>query len=507
MNNQVALDGTARRIELGAGFALRAQGLKGSVQIQGPPSPDTRGPERPTPALSQALENALISTVRTLELNVRTVPAPAAEAPLRGPAGDDALELEVPDLGSDFGQVVLQVDENGVATWHFPLTVAQRIETPQVRGAGGVKKFRIRRFTPAAAPTGVDETRGLVSLVGRKVLKVLVFRLADPVLGPVSDAFAQRWEVTNRPYGLHRLTPENYSQPRAQELTPADWPPLAGGRSLWFIHGTFSTAHDAFCGLSPAVVEQLNRRYQQRVFSFNHFSLSHGPSQNVRWLLDQLPNADPPLEIDIISHSRGGLVARVLAEPPAPLAEAVAAKLRVRRVVFVGTPNHGTLLADPDHMVEMIDRFTTALNLMPAGNVEAVLEGILVLVKLIGHAALKGLDGLASMRPGGEFLQALAKGPKTQAEYYAISADFAPPEPGFKAFLAQRVADKVADRIFGHEANDLVVPTEGVFMDLPNANFPIPNNRLLRFGPEAGVCHTTYFRHPKTCQALLEWLQ
>src|SRR5208282_3676199 len=129
-------------------------------------------------------------------------------------------------------------------------------------------------------------------------------------------------------------------------------------------------------------------------------ALADAPDDNVRWLLAHLPSS--PMQVDIVCHSRGGLVARVLAERNARLG-LDASRIDVRRIVFCGVPNGGTALADPDHMVDMIDRFTTALTLFPTGPITETFEALITVVKIVGHGALKGLPGLASMRPKGTF--------------------------------------------------------------------------------------------------------
>jgi hypothetical protein len=177
---------------------------------------------------------------------------------------------------------------------------------------------------------------------------------------------------------------------------------------LLFIHGTFSTAHGAFALIEPAAFKTLFDRYDGRVFAFNHFTLSHDPRRNVEWLAGQLPGGDS-LELDIVCHSRGGLVARTIAEQPSVFGLDTS-RFKVRRIVFVGVPNSGTLLAHPDHMMKMIDRFTTALNVFPGGAVTETLEAIITAVKVLAHGALKGLQGLASMQPDGEFLKKLNQG-------------------------------------------------------------------------------------------------
>ena len=49
--------------------------------------------------------------------------------------------------------------------------------------------------------------------------------------------------------------------------------------------------------------------------AFDHFTLSEDPRQNIQWFFEQLPE-DITLDLDVVTHSRGGLVARVLTEAP-----------------------------------------------------------------------------------------------------------------------------------------------------------------------------------------------
>jgi hypothetical protein len=239
------------------------------------------------------------------------------------------------------------------------------------------------------------------------------------------------------------------------------------------------------------------------VLAFNHFSLSHSPRRNIEWLLAHVPAG--AFEFDIVCHSRGGLVARTLAEHPAVF-ELNAARIKVPRLVCVGVPNAGTLLAHPDHMVKLLDRVTTSLNLFPSGPVTETLEAIITAVKVIGHGALGGLDGLASMNPSGKFLSELNQGPASDTVYHAIAADYEPTDEGLKALIAGKVADAVADRVFGNDANDLVVPLTGAFGANGCAAFPIPDERVVQLPPTAGVMHTQLFGHPQTGKKLLEWL-
>ena len=80
------------------------------------------------------------------------------------------------------------------------------------------------------------------------------------------------------------------------------------------------------------------KQYEQ-VLGFEHHTVSRTPLINAAELARKF--ADSDAEIDIVCHSRGGLVTRWFCES---LDRQIARK---RRVVFVGCPLQGTSLADP----------------------------------------------------------------------------------------------------------------------------------------------------------------
>jgi hypothetical protein len=372
------------------------------------------------------------------------------------------------------------------------------------RGAGGATRFRIPG-TLIPAPAGAPEAsqRSLLGAVTRRVLKVLVYPLTDPVFGALGDAIASRWEQAKRPYRLRAFTPAAFDAAGAAPLASADVAAMAAaGPVLLFVHGTFSTSHGAFAGLPRAVMAQLHERYGGRVMAFDHPTLSEDPPSNVRWLLSRLPAQ--PIELDIVCHSRGGLVSRLLSEQPAHFG-LDAAHVKVRRIVLAGVPNGGTLLADPDHMVHMIDRLTTVLAMIPDGGAAEFLEALVTAVKVIGRGALKGLDGLACMRPAGDFLSVLNAPGGAAAEYFSVASDYEPADRGLRGLVAG-VADNVADQVFGNAANDLVVPMAGVHELDGHAGFPVDAARRLQFGRELGVAHTGLFAQPMLSRSLVEWL-
>jgi pimeloyl-ACP methyl ester carboxylesterase len=80
---------------------------------------------------------------------------------------------------------------------------------------------------------------------------------------------------------------------------------------LLFIHGTNSNTEGGFKELrTNSAYNKLFAFYGGRVLAFEHKTLSESPVKNVTDLLNALPNE---IAIDIVSHSRGGIVADLLA--------------------------------------------------------------------------------------------------------------------------------------------------------------------------------------------------
>lgn len=471
---------------------LRTPGLAGEVEVHPAGSAGMRSAELSTSTLNTALANERVETLHTISIrNTREVSVP--DVPTRTTsAGDAALELSIPAAGDDWGQVVLAVDEAGVITWSFARDEENRLDV--TRGAER-RTFVVQRAV--APPGGEGETRGLIGAVGKKLLKVLVFPLLDPVIGKVGNHFAARWERERRPYRCRRFAPSSYREPTGPTLEPADWQRLSGGRALLAIHGTFSQAHASFGGLGVNEMEALYHLYDGRVFAFDHPTLSEDPQQNVDRLTEGIPEG-VHLDLDILCHSRGGLVSRVLSERPRqPRLES--RSVRVHRVVFVATPNRGTVLTDMRHMGDLVDVYTNLLNFLPTNGATEILEGVITVVKLLAVGAVKGLKGLQAMNPSGPFLRGLNRGPKLDTGYYALASDFEPTAPGWKDY----VADRVMDRIFG-AANDLVVPTAGVHEANGSGCFPITQHHC--FPAAEGVAHTSFFSHSGAASRILDWL-
>ncbi len=498
-------------VDLGRGIRLHAPGLQGQAQVEDAAPGGTRSAtvEPTTEAMTQALAASGMREQALVTADLRPVPGAGTGDPdaTRGSGDDDAdlVVLDVPDPGEEWGQVLMAVHEGGVISWHMPEPATT--SAGATRGGDAVQ-FRID--LPELGPP-VDEaareddeegaTRGLIGLAGRVLLKALVFPIAKEVAGRVTAKLVRNWEDEHRPYGLRWFGPGD--DPRAgTAVARTDLADLAAGRALLLVHGTFSTSATGFGQLSDDVVGRLARAYDGRVFTFEHPSVATSPDDNLAWLQHELAGA-PRLDLDVVTHSRGGLVGRLLAGGLGEVPE-----MQVRNLVFGATPNHGTLLAQPDHVVAFLDRATTLLNLAPPGPadiVQAAMEGILVGVKAIVAGGLEHLTGLTGMNPASPWLEDLnaRAGTNDTTTFRAIAADFEP-TGALRRAIKMRVQDEVVDRVMGNVDNDTVVPTLGVTGTASDPASLVADPLVYATGD--GVHHSNIFAKRRTHDALEEWL-
>jgi pimeloyl-ACP methyl ester carboxylesterase len=327
--------------------------------------------------------------------------------------------------------------------------------------------------------------------VGKKILKVLAFKLIDAAAGAAAQLFASRWENDRRTHRLRGFAGDSYGRGDVGDLTDDEIRALAGGPALMFVHGTMSVTHGAFHRLPKDAVAALHEAYSGRVFAFDHPTVSVTPTENARWLGTRLRDAN--LTVDVLAHSRGGLVARVLAEQPAA-AGITPNELTVRNLVMVATPNAGTALAHKKHLGELVDTWTNLLELVPDNAVTDVLAIVVSVVKQLAVGALGGLDGLMSMNPDGDYLKGFLNGPGAPGfdgsggKYVAVAADF---EPAVGSSLGRFARDRVTDAVFEGAPNDLVVPRDGVFGANGSPRFPIENP--VQIGAADAIDHSSYW--------------
>jgi pimeloyl-ACP methyl ester carboxylesterase len=465
---------------------VRSFGLAGEVEVHLAGSAGMRGEEQATLDLLEALGRAGMEEQLSVVVSHHRELTPSAGT--RASGGSDDLLVDVPAPGDGNGQVLLYAAEDGSLSWHLPDDIAPS----DVPSRGGERRtYRVPRAvvgTSGPSPTG---HRGLLGVVGTKVLKVLVFPLVDPVLGRVGDYFASRWEERHRLNRVRWMGLDDYARSAAPSFGPSDWARLGEGRALLFVHGTFSTAHGAFGGLPRYAMETLHGAYEGRVAAFDHHSVSASPTDNAAWFSSLVP-VGVSLDLDLVTHSRGGLVGRELAALDA---------VRVSGIVQVAAPNAGTVLADRAHLSDLVGRLTNLVQFIPDNGVTDTIGLVLAVVKQLAVSAVGGLDGITCMEPAGAYLASLNARPAGPAALSVVAADYEPPEG---SPLGRVVRDGATDLVFRTDDNDLVVPTTGCY-DVPGApGFPVDNRLVL--DSTRGVEHNSFFRHDEVVDHLLRWL-
>jgi len=380
-----------------------------------------------------------------------TLPQASAAAPGAGVLGEEA-----PPSG---------------ALW-FPLNPVVADETP-----------------PAASVLGVEDILGgaITSFVTRRVVQMLKSPIQRGILEAVKQAEGE-------PRVL-RMTdsakPEELFQPiDGFEPWRALLPPGAEHRVLLFVHGFASSTGGSHVA---SALPDFRSQYDA-ILGYEHPTISRDPLQNARDLLALIPD-DLRLSVDIITHSRGGLVARSLIE----LLDA-APHFTPRRLVTHGTPHGGTRLADKERWDRLISLGLTAASWLATAT--GVAFWIPKLLEFVLKAAAQGifeLPGIAAMAPKGEFIEKLnAPGDPATAgrvRYAAATSMFSifnVEHPGFRqAFQA------IATQAFMDAPNDLVVPTESMSA-ITFGSGGLPAERRLK----VDVDHFSYFANPKVLEFL-----
>ena len=464
---------------------IRTPGLTGEVEVYRPTSPGMRGEELTTEEFHEALADAGLDEQLSVVISRHQEITPADGT--RGGGGADDIEVNVPAPGDGNGQVLLYAAEDGSLSWHL----AEDVPPSEVPDRGGERRtYRIPRAVVPPDEQDGDAHRGIVGAIGKKVLKVLVFPLVDPVLGKVGDHFARRWEDKNRLNRMRWMHVDDYRRGEVPSFTDADWETLLEGRALLLVHGTFSTAHGGFGGIPQETMAALHEKYDGRVAAFDHHSISVTPKENAELLAGLVPGG-ATLEVDVVTHSRGGLVGREIAS---------AADLDVRGLVMVASPNAGTILADREHLSDLIDRITDLAQFVPDNGVTDTLGLVFAVVKQLAVGAVGGLDGIMAMNPSEGYLGELNGRPAPAARLRAVAADYEPPNG---APVARVARDGATDLVFEAADNDLVVPTLGCW-DVDGAGFPVEERLVLE--SSASVDHNSYFRQAEVAQQLLDWL-
>jgi CHAT domain-containing protein len=414
-----------------------------------------------------------------------------------------AAEVSV-DCAPGESAVVAVRHESGAITFHAAIT---REMQPARRG-GGPAASTLHFHVPV--PTARGARRGMVSAA----VNFILLKVKDAFVDAAVDAAIRLGGVAlEKLWWKHREMEEGWFQVTAStnglRLRGARPAAKAGERSLLLLHGTFSDAAAAFAGLATApggFFAKARAIYGDRIYAFNHFTVSRTPEENARMLLEGLPGVEQTF--DVITHSRGGLVLRTLVEQRALLTK-LEARFQLGRAILVASPNQGTPLATPGRIEGTIGLVANLLEMFPenpwTSGAAFVAHGITWLAKSL----VASLPGLASMDGAGATIEALQEPSQVPpGSYAALAANYSP-----AASIWRRLVDAGIDSFFAG-ANDLVVPAEGSWLiDGASALAVAPEN-IGCFGPggniraigESTVNHLNVMSQPETIQFLVQTL-
>lgn len=379
--------------------------------------------------------------------------------------------------------------------WADGLQVAVRASDLQERQ----RRDRGSADGPVALPTR-DTARG-----------VIVDAIVRLVVGAVAPAAAQ--ELARRIDGHLAPAPGWCS---ASPKHAAAEPPRKG-RWLVLLHGTFSNTRGAFSDLLlsddwSALGRERREGDTDRVLGFEHYTLTRDPLENASALVDGVRD----VELDLVSHSRGGLVGDVLAAAchPGAVERAKAAtrlpsthgelarlresfatlavacrkqKVRVRHHVRVGCPARGTTLAS-SRLDTWLNVLVNVLGLVPGFRTSGLYGPVTDFVTAVvaERSDPASIPGLWSMIPEAPFVRWLAS--LRSEDRLTVLAGTSSRDTWLRQFTTL-----LAELYFGRDS-DLVVDTHAMSGGVARTGLP---GRIFSFrdGDSGGVHHLGYFGH------------
>jgi hypothetical protein len=303
------------------------------------------------------------------------------------------------------------------------------------------------------------------------------------------------------------------------------------GPTLLMIHGTYGTASHAFYDLvrDKAIMEKLHQKYGDRILAFNHPTIGKGVKHNVKRLKKYLNRAQPvPIQLDMLTRSRGALVARYLLEK-----DQLPDHIHINgdnRLVMFAAPNQGTPTAESKNWLPTL-RLNNWINALTAKNRMTLNDNsrqeILYEINYIKaqlQEAHKGMldklpifQGIIDQQPKSKFLKEL-NDPQARPlpngrlpKYFVVGAVFNPADDQVELGKHRRKQlVKTLQRVFDGQANDGIVPTESTLMNqsgLPKSpNFHLPADHIRIFQDAPHIHHNNFPTHQAIRKAILEFL-
>lgn len=435
-------------------------------------------------------------------------------------SGGETVSLAEAVPGDD--AVVLHI-AGGPTLWLHPETAKELLEAQEgaapTRGGGVIPDGAVRipstlRWKTDGPAAVRGSTRGLVGDVIVRAVEIVTGlaeeKLAKLAAHEIGKHFDGRVEA-----GVYELRADRLTPLKGQEPTTVA---RSGDPSLVFIHGTLSDCCGSFGKLwsqHPSLVGALFKKYGGRVYALDHPTLTESPIGNAITLVESLPKG---ARLHLLTHSRGGLVAEVLARVAAhtvghdralsPFDGAGNAKERVKlqhlfdlvadrqievdRIVRVACPARGTLLASK-RLDAYISVFAWVLE-------KAGLPVVPELIGFLGEVARQKADpedfpGLAAQIPDSPLIEWLHQaGPAVEGDLRVVAGDIQGDS------VVSWVKTLLSDAFYWTD-NDLVVQTRSMYGGMAR-----PNKAMFVLDRGGGVSHFSYFGNADTATAIVSAL-
>ncbi len=217
-------------------------------------------------------------------------------------------QVEVSTTRADSEEIEINFDENDLVALKFTDNTEWIGHPEDIQEIYDEKTLEKRSFSEEdyvfeVQIVSAENERGIIK---RAVLKMLsVFSPLEEISETVVLNLGIRYDQKVQP------KPDLYSLDKDFRKLPFTNGPDSA-TYLLFLHGTLSNVTDAFTGLTEnGSWSELISKYGNNILALEHYTLSVSPLQNALDFLNKCPNN---CYLDIISHSRGGLIADILAK-------------------------------------------------------------------------------------------------------------------------------------------------------------------------------------------------
>ncbi len=444
--------------------------------------------------------NELAPAFQTMQVTPMAAPLGIAGAPvatLSAPGSDDAhVELEAtPEPGEG---LLLMVRNGDVVQWFVPVNAGAAApgNTPDVVGLAAEPAAAPLRFhVPQSALTsmvGVSPAGFSASSFAGAVMRFFRFKLVTDIVQDLIDGAVERiiaWiarevEAKAKTEAFRLFDPE-HNFPVLGDLSALQ------GKTLLLTHGIFSSTTGAFAAFGTPghpLLTYLRTKYAN-IIGWDHYTVSKTPLENANDILTRLPDN---LDVDMICHSRGGLVTRAMFEDNSLHALAKQKIQSVGTAIFVAGANQGSQLARFENVNRLLNIYSAIGSIPLLGQAGVVLRVIVGLLRVLAHGAVK-LPSILALNPDpavNTFLAGLNGPTMTNIrQLVVLHANYDATQGLLKEYLDWNV-----NQIFG-TANDMVVPFTGA--EVFDQWLPVANVNNYRFGSsstaQSVVMHTNFF--------------